>query len=234
MPATTRTPTSGKQPLGPLGAFGPPPTPGPNLAGSAPRSIFSGITPSTTRQGSEKMHPLLYAFSQAPAQERPPVNPAGRPLLNLIPELLASSLTAAEARYIASLTPAIQKMVVDQAYTSSNELEHIEPGDVVASLMQLALTPGAPTPEDVREAAADALGMRPGKPYTDDELSAARASLQAGGGTDAPEPTDEELYTEAAAARRQDLIDRGLLFSTRPPVLYSPGEEIPEPPAPED
>jgi hypothetical protein len=180
------------------------------------------------------MHPLLYAFSQAPAQDRPPVNPDERPLANLIPELLAEGTPPAIARYLATLPVPLQHLIYESAQTEipGKRIERIP--DLVSTIMELALTPGNPTPEDIREAIADMLDIRPGTPFTDDELNEARSRIQGGGGTDAPEPTDEQLYNEASAARREALLERGLITPTDRAQIYSPGEQIPEPPTPEE
>jgi len=93
------------------------------------------------------------------------------------------------------------------------------------------LGPGPWQTEDVREAIADMLDIRPGTPYSEDELTKARARAIEGAGTDAPEPTDEEIFAEAAAERREELIERELIVPTYEPPVYSPGET--EPPGPE-
>ena len=231
MPATTRTPRGSRQPLGPLGSFGPPPPPGSPIAGPPPASVLSGILPNPTRQGSQRMHPLQFAFNQKPKQDAPPANPAERPLQLLITEFLAAEIEPRDARYLASLDTAIQREIARFITELPARPIAEQVGDVVATMMTLALTPGNPTMEDVREAIADMLDIRPGTPYSEDELTKARARAIEGAGTDAPEPTDEEIFAEAAAERREELIERELIVPTYEPPVYSPGET--EPPGPE-
>lgn len=177
----------------------------------------------------ERFQPIRFDFGDLPreiGQRPPPSSPFGVSQAMLSPSGPLIGINRAVQRRLATLPIEFQEQVLQA-------VQGVEPtkinGAVEQSIDQglyLIQTPGMPTTEDLRAALGLPQEYLKGVPVTTDELNDARAALMGGAGTEGPEPSEEDLFTEVIQSRQEERIDSGIFFPPSASVPFTPQEDL--------
>jgi hypothetical protein len=144
----------------------------------------------------------------------------------LAPGVAGRGLGVATERRLTTIPTEVQE-AFRSAITAAGEPHTDESYDrIMDAYGVLAVTPGAPTFEDLAPLARALESIQSQADLSAEEAAAARGVLIGGGGPDAPEPTDEEITDMAIELRTQEAIDMSIITPTQSAEPYTPEEDF--------